>query len=268
MSGKHIFYLGDLYSFHHIAATAFFGNENTFIGLSSFDEIIQTTLADKNNYAVLAVENTLAGDVPMNFERITGSGLEIIGEINVPVQLCLAAKNVLQLSEIKEVYSHQMAIKESTAFFANYLSIQFILTPSTATAVKMVAASEKNDIAAIGNKSAINYYHLQIIADKIDDHASNLTRFLILSKNKIETDTTFSPKKASLLLQPKLGGALVNIENNPQFTLHRNLETGNVYIETVDLTPEQLFNLKVKFEQDGHSVKVLGAYPAGITIDN
>jgi prephenate dehydratase len=266
LSSKTIYFLGDLFSFHHLAGVDFFGGDNQFIAASTFDDIISNTQSQAGNFAVVAVENSLAGDVPGNFQRISLSGLTIIGEITAPVELHLAAKSPIQIGDLKTVYSHQMAIKESKRFFEQYPDIEFVNTPSTASAVKLVATSVKQNIAAIGNKSAIAYYHLQVIAENIDNHAENFTRFLILSNNKAIDNTTFLDGKASFLLQPGKTGLPEGLNVHPNISLLRHLENGNVYIETVFLTSQQIINMLSNFEQNGLTVSVLGVYPVGTTM--
>lgn len=266
MSSKTIYFLGDLFSFHHLAGIGFFGGDNNFIAAANFDDIINQTISQEGHFAVIAVENTLAGDVPGNFQRISYSGLTVIGEIIAPIELHLAAKSPISLSDLKSVYSHQMAIKESKHFFEQYPNIEFVNTPSTASAVKLVATSVQQNIAAIGNKSAIAYYDLQVIAEKIDNHAANFTRFLILSNNKATGNTTFSDGKASLLLQPGKTGLPEALIVHPNISLLRHLENGNVYIETVFLTSQQIINMLSNFEQNGLSVSILGVFPIGNTM--
>lgn len=266
MSSKTIYFLGDLFSFHHLAGVDFFGADNHFIAASNFDDIIRNTQSQTENFAVIAVENSLAGDVPGNFERISNAGLSIIGEIIAPIELHLAAKSPIAIGNLKSVYSHQMAIKESMKFFEPYPDIEFVNTHSTASAVKFVATSVQQDIAAIGNKSAIAHYHLQVIAEKIDNHAANFTRFLILSNNNSTNNTTFSDGKASFLLQPGKTGLPETLNVHPNISLLRHLENGNVYIETVFLTSQQIINMRSNFEQNGLSASILGVYPVGTTM--
>jgi prephenate dehydratase len=265
LSKNVVYFLGEQFSFHHLAARSYFGADQTYISCPSFNAIVDACNGQDTHFGIIAVENTLAGDVPGNFETICNSGLTICGEIILPIQLQLAAKQQLAIDDIKAIYSHTMAIRETTTFFEAYPEIEFIETPSTSGAVKLVATSLKQNIAAIGNKTAINHYNLQIIAENIDNHASNFTRFLILSKKKGEIDTTFLTFKASLHLQPSALDLFKVSAGLPEIALLRHLKTGNVYIETGELLPQQLINI-ADFEQQNPAISsILGIYPLGKT---
>ncbi len=260
MNQQRIYFLGEPFSFHYLAAQAFFGGDNQFVSAASFDAIIEQTRLEENSFGVMAVENTLAGDVPGNFIRIANSGLNICGAITIPVELFLAAKGNIPLEQLTTVYSHEMAIKETTTFFSQYPNIQFIATPSTSGAVKLVAEHDDKNIAAIGNKAAISFYHLQIIATKIDNHASNFTRFLILSKKKSTSQTTFEGKIASLILQPFEMADFTAQFGADVIHLIRHTEDQNVYIETKELLPEQIINIALKYGYNTADSRVLGIY--------
>lgn len=261
MTNRTIYYLGDYLSFHHLAAIAFFGEDHIFHPEPSFDAIIEKVKMDELAFAVIAAENTVAGDIPGNYQRICSSGLSVVGTVTIPVQLHLAAKTDLELNAIHAVYTHAMAILETNNFFSRVPHIQLMQTHSTSTAIKMVAESSETGIAAIGNKAAIQFYGLQIIAENIDNHAENFTRFLILSNKSTDTQTTNLPVIASICMRP-----LNNLSSQFEhfigaMRLCREIADGRYYIETAEMLPEQLFNLLSKIDSDLGTIKVLGIYP-------
>jgi len=260
---KNIFFLGDKLSFHHLAAISYFGADNIFSSAPSFDAIIEKIKLTKDAFGIIAVHNTIAGDVPDNYERICKSGLNIHSSIKTPVQLHLAARTDLQLSEIYMVYSHEMAILQTSDFFLKAPHIQFTRTASTASAIKLVSESSETGIAAIGNKAAIQFYGLQVIAENIDNLAENFTRFLILSNISTETQTTNLPVIASIHLQKVDGwdGAFSGLSTAK--ALKKELSDGSFYFETIKILPEQLFNLLAKINQNGIKARVLGIYQNG-----
>lgn len=260
MTSKKIFFLGDKFSFHHIAALSYFGHENTFLNEATFDEIIEKIKQTENSFGIIAVENTLAGEVEGNYEKICNSGLNIHGNITIPVELNLAAKSDMPLSLIKMVYSHEMAFKETSNFFNETPHILFNYTSSTASAVKFIAESSESGIAAIGNKAAIEYYGLHMIAEKIDNHSENYTRFIILSNQMSATDTTNSPLSASILLQTEANLTGILNEFSATLTTKKQLNNGCFYIESNKMLPKQLFNLLRKICQNDAGARVLGIY--------
>ena len=176
---------GKLFSFHHLAAQKQFGEKNNWQHCQNFDELLHAVATKKVNKGIIAVENSLVGNVADNYERISTMNLKIIGEINLPIQLHLAARRGTQISDLRIAYSHPVALAECS----NFLSKNKMIVPTdfsdTAGAIRWVAEQQQMnqnlDIAAIGGIEAINYYGLQAIKKNIHDHHNNTTKFLAIT---------------------------------------------------------------------------------------
>ncbi|HNO27306.1 MAG TPA: prephenate dehydratase domain-containing protein [Chitinophagales bacterium] len=251
--------LGEPYSFHHVAATQYWGIDTDILFLDDFDEVIKAVQNGLADHCIIAVENTVAGEVPGNYKRVVNSGLHIEGEINLHLAMHLAAKQVVPVETLHAVISHPMALKETAAFFLNYPSIKRISASSTSAAVKTVAESDDEGMAAIGNTSAIRFYNLQIIVKNIDNLPNNITRFLILSKQYGNPDATSSPVKASVKLLSASPALPVSIG------LRRDFDDRITYVELPEgplaLILEQIDRLRAAAED----VTLLGVYPTGET---
>ncbi|WP_291723052.1 prephenate dehydratase domain-containing protein [Bernardetia sp.] len=176
---------GKLFSFHHLAAQKQFGGKNNWLHCQNFDQLLDAVATKKVNTGIIAVENSLVGNVADNYERIDTMNLKIIGEINLPIQLHLAAKRGTQISDLSIAYSHPVALAECS----NFLSKNKMIVPTnfsdTAGAIRWVAEQQKMnqhlDAAAIGGIEAINHYGLQAIQKNIHDHHNNTTKFLAIT---------------------------------------------------------------------------------------
>ena len=265
-----IAFLGDQFSYHHLAGIAFFGADHDFIGTETFGSIINNVVSGDCNFGIIAVENTLAGDVPGNFELLVNSSLEIYGEITLKIALQFAALPGARITDIKTVYSHKMAIRETTAYFSSYPQFLFIETASTSSAVKFVAEQNSNNNAAIGSSTAIKHYHLEVLASGIDNSTDNRTRFLIICNKSPNYRTTNFEVKASLMLQTPEQGFDVNtleeILQMHRIRFRRPLNNGNVYIETELTNKFQINNMLQEMEGKGVQTRVLGIYPPGGTV--
>ncbi|MBC8173688.1 MAG: hypothetical protein H7X71_07270, partial [Chitinophagales bacterium] len=164
-----ISYLGADFSYHHLAAMHYFEDAQC-ISAKSFDTIISNVQDSVSEFGVIAIDNTLAGAVTGNLERVIKSGLTIYGEIYLQINFHLAAIKKMEVNELMEIYSHHMAIKETHDFFSGYQHLKFIETVSTAGAVKKVAEEKLLHAGAIGNSRAIEHYGMHIIAYNIDNH--------------------------------------------------------------------------------------------------
>lgn len=200
-------YLGELYSYHYLAALKHFGIQNDFISSNSFDELINKVANAECNYGIIAVENSLAGFVEdqlaqkTNIQRIIESKLAVIAELFFPIHLQLVALKNLPLEEIDTIYTHHVAKEEASVFLESIGEKHFEITQSTSSGIKIISEAKLYKAAAIGNKEAALHYGLQIIKENIDNHHQNITRFFVISLNAVhDENTTKLHNKTSLLI--------------------------------------------------------------------
>jgi prephenate dehydratase len=178
IQGKHL-------SFHHLAAQKEFGEKNNWLHCQNFDELLQAVATKNVNVGMIAVENSLVGKVSDNYDKIEAMNLKVLGEINLPIQLHLAAKKGTQISNLQKVYSHPVALAECNLFFSKNKHIFPTDFSDTAGAIRWIAEQQNQhkqlDSAAIGGIEAIRYYGLQTIQKNIHDHPNNVTKFLAVT---------------------------------------------------------------------------------------
>ncbi len=130
---------------------------------------------------VVPVENSLEGAVTQVNDLLTTTDLNVIGEINVPVNHCLLATRGTDYREIRMVYSHPQALAQCRSFL-----LRNNLEPhpfyDTAGAAKMLAREHPKAAAAIASRLCAELYDLDVIKAGIEDGTSNSTRFLLLSR--------------------------------------------------------------------------------------
>jgi len=189
---------GILGSFHHIVADKYFGKDITLTECLSFDEMPQLIDNNKVDAAVMAIENTLAGSILSNYALINEFDLKIQGEVHLPIQHNLMALEGQSLSDIKEVWSHPMAILQCRKFFRDYPQIKLVEESDTAEVAKQIQDKKLMGIAAIASKKAAEIYNLNIIESKIQTRKQNYTRFFVLKKNNDAIETPNVINKASL----------------------------------------------------------------------
>ena len=89
----------------------------------------------------------------------------------------------VKITDLKEVYSHPMAILQCQNFFDAHPGIRVIESIDTAMSAEEIAQSGALDTGAISSKMAADKYGLEIIAESIETNKMNYTRFLILGEN-------------------------------------------------------------------------------------
>ncbi|AFM02790.1 Prephenate dehydratase [Bernardetia litoralis DSM 6794] len=176
---------GKLFSFHYLAAQKQFGEKNNWLHCQNFDELLHSVMTKNVAMGMIAVENSLVGNVADNYEKIEAMNLKVVGEINLPIQLHLAAKKGIQISDLQKVYSHPVALAECKLFLSKNKHIFPTNFSDTAGAIRWISEQQKTqkhlDSAAIGGIEAIRYYGLQTIQKNIHDHSDNVTKFLAVT---------------------------------------------------------------------------------------
>ena len=169
--------------FHDIAAHEWFSEEEIeTIGFSSFDDMFSALSTDHELMAAVAIENTIAGALLQNFEYIRKSGRRVIGECKIRVSHSLCALPGTNISEIKEVRSHYMALLQCRGFLSHHPHIKRVEDFDTAGCARKVADKKMTGTAAIAPAYAAHLYGLDILAEGIEDDSRNFTRFLIIGE--------------------------------------------------------------------------------------
>jgi prephenate dehydratase len=203
-------------SFHEVAAFTYFEEPIDTIECLSFHQLCESLKSGKANYAVMAIENSIAGSILPNYFLLQEYHFNIVGELYLPIHMNLLALPGVKLEDIKCIESHPMAIRQCTEFLYALNGVEIRESDDTALSAKRVSELKLKDTAAIANEHAAKKFGLQILEKRIETNKKNFTRFLILTKrgdNKIESN------KASLSFEVanevgSLADALMTLKNN------------------------------------------------------
>jgi prephenate dehydratase len=148
--------------------------------VGSFREVFEAVAAGTAFAGVVPIENVIHGTVRENYDLLLEHDLLIVGEVVVPVRLCLAALPGKRLDEIERVYSHIQALGQAEAFLRER-TWQLLTTYNTAGAGKSIADRGERGAAAVLSPRAAGLFGLDILADEIGDLPGNRTRFVVLA---------------------------------------------------------------------------------------
>ncbi len=191
--------MGGYGTFHEIAAHHYFKDANAEIITSkSFDDLFRLMKEGAARYAISAIENSVAGSILPNYQLIHDSDLQITGEIYLRVCQNLAALPGQTIDDLREVYSHPMAILQCKPFFDKYPHIQLIDGRDTASCMREISVNGQKGVGAIGSRFAAEKYDLEIISESIETNKKNYTRFLIMTDREHLPPRTEAPNKASV----------------------------------------------------------------------
>ncbi len=258
-------------SFHHQVAQEYFDSNIDVDECLSFEELIDSLLSNKSTQAVMAIENSIAGAIIPNYALIDKNNLEIIGEYYLEIHQNLMALNGQKIADILEVHSHPMALLQCMDFLKKYPNIKLVEDKDTAETARRIHQKQLKGIAAIASKTASQLYDLEILAPEIQTINNNMTRFVIISKNKIKVDKS-NINKASLKfeLNHKRGSlaAILNVMSDCKLNLTKiqslpKIETPWKYSFFVDVTFDDYNDFqkaKSIIEIMAEYFKVLGQY--------
>ncbi len=187
-------------SFHEIAAAKHFGREFAPVYCATFRELFQIMKQNEAEYAIVAIENTVAGTILPNLAQLRDSSfLRIIGEIYLRIEMNLMALPGQALAEIKEVHSHPMAMLQCEEFFENQPHITLVESHDTAESARMIHERQLMGVGAVASEAAARQFELEIVARGIETNKRNFTRFLVLQKEYYTKSGELPvPNKASI----------------------------------------------------------------------
>ncbi len=204
-------------SFHEVAAITFFGASRVeTIECLSFHDLCESLDSGDANYAVMAIENSIAGSILPNYFLLQSYHFSIIGELYLPIHMHLLALPGVKKEDIRSIESHPMAIRQCAEFIYSLKNVEVRESDDTALSAKKVRDLKLKDTAAIANEFAAEKFGLEIIEKRIETNKRNFTRFLILAKrNNGQADSN----KASLSFEVahevgSLAEALMIFKNN------------------------------------------------------
>lgn len=135
------------------------------------------------DYGVLPIENSTAGSVKQIYDLMMYYNFNIVRSVRIKVDHNLLAKKGTDISKIHEIYSHEHALAQCTHYINSLGNVKVTVVENTAVAAKMVAESDRDDVAAISSRSCAPLYGLDCLASSIQDKGNNYTRFICISKN-------------------------------------------------------------------------------------
>ena len=158
--------------------------KNPFIMyLKSFEGVFTAIEKGLCQYGILPLENSTAGSVKKVYDLMITHNFSIVRTFRLKVDHNLLANKGTKLEDIKEIYSHEQAIGQCTAFLEKFPNAKVISVENTAVAAKMVADSHRKDVAALSSRSCAELYGLDTLASSVQDKGNNRTRFICISKN-------------------------------------------------------------------------------------
>lgn len=215
-------FAGEHGSFAEDAVLAYFQDPDP-VPLASFrdvaDEVAHGRATPQSCRAgVLPIENLVSGTVREVYDLLLEYPLRIVGEVVVPVRLCLAALPGERLEAIERVYSHGQALAQAERFLRSR-PWRLLATYNTAGSGRMIAERGEHAAAAVLSPRGAALFGLEVLEDGIEDVPDNRTRFLVVSPGAFDPRTDPSPREPGRPMRTTL---VLGVPNEPG-ALHRCL---------------------------------------------
>lgn len=234
-------------------------------------DVFDAILSRKVEFALLPVENALAGAVSQAYELLMEHDLRIQAEVILHVHHALLAPAGTTMQDIKAVKSHPQALAQCERFLKRY-GYEAIPYYDTAGSAHDLAANPEPHTAAIASSLAGKLYGLDVLANEIEDVAFNFTRFFVLGHDDPEageynkTSLVFTTRHRPAALYDCLGEFasrglnLTKIESRPR----RNRPWEPVFFLDFEghWTDPVCQEALARLLQRAGFVKMLGSYPA------
>ena len=236
----------------------------------NFDSVFSAIEKGLCQYGILPIENTTAGSVKKVYDLMIHHNFSIVKTFRLKIDHNLLALPGASLETIKEIYSHEQAINQCSAFLANFPDVKITPVENTAVAANIVAQSGRTDVAALSSRSCEELYGLQCLASNVQDEGNNRTRFICISIN-LEIYPGADKTSIMMVLNHKpgalykvlarmyvLGINVIKLESRPipdrdfEFMFYFDLET-SVY-------SEEFVQLMCELDDLCEEFKYLGSY--------
>ncbi len=169
-------------SFHEVAALSYFSEPVETVECLTFHALCEALKHNQADFAVMAIENSIAGSILPNYFLLQDYHFTIVGEIYLPIHMHLLALPGVNLADIKTIESHPMAIRQCSEYLHRLNGVEIRESDDTALSARRVKEKRLKDTAAIANEYAAKKFGLQMLDKRIETHKKNFTRFLILTK--------------------------------------------------------------------------------------
>lgn len=174
---------GESGAYSEAAALEHFGSDVETLACNSFEQVFASIGSGECHAGMLPIENSLAGSIHRNYDLLLQNTLSVTGEHYLPIHHCLISNPGVELKNIEKVISHPQALAQSDGFLRSLKHVSIEPVYDTAGSVKMIKETGSRNVAAVASRRAAELYGMNILAERIEDHHTNTTRFLAVARD-------------------------------------------------------------------------------------
>ena len=194
-----IAYQGEPGANSHLACTEAFPDFDA-AAYPTFEDALAAVKSGEVGYAMIPIENSVAGRVADIHHLLPGADVYIVGEHFLRVRHQLMGVKGASLATIKKVLSHTQALGQCRKALRT-LGLTPVPEADTAGSARMVAEQGDPTLAAIASRLAAEIYGLDVLSADIEDETHNTTRFLVLAREPDDAEPDDGPVVTSFLFR-------------------------------------------------------------------
>lgn len=246
--------------FHEQAAYLFYERAGLpkpeVVACGSFLDLYKAMDAGSADAAIMAIENTVSGGLLPNFELLRKYDRKIKGEVFLRIKQNLMTLPGQKIEDLREVRSHYMAINQTRQYFEDKPWIRLVEYGDTAKSAADVVRDGVPGVGAIASDLAADIYGLEIVAESIETHKQNFTRFLILD-DSLQVDQSRINKASMCFTLPHKPGSLTHV-----LTILSFYDMNLTRIQSLPIPGQEwqyFFYVDIKFEDYERYIQALSA---------
>jgi prephenate dehydratase len=266
-------YQGEPGANSHLACREVFPDREA-MACATFEDALAAVKTGEARYAMIPIENSVAGRVADIHHLLPGARLHIVGEHFLRVRHQLLGVPGASLATVKKALSHTQALGQCRNTLRK-LELKPVPEADTAGSARLVAQANDPALAAIASALAAEIYGLKILKRDIEDEQHNTTRFLMLAREPgdaqagdglIITTFIFRVRNVPAALYKALGGFATNSVNMTKLESYQldGRFVATMFYADVEGHPDDPPVARALEELGFFSTElhVLGAYPA------
>src|SRR5258708_37181063 len=125
-------------SFHEVAALTYFNEPVETVECLTFHSLCESLKKGTSDFAVMAIENSIAGSILPNYFLLQEYHFSIIGEVYLPIHMHLLALPGVKMPDVKSIESHPMAIRQCSDYLHRLTGVDIRESDDTALSAQRV----------------------------------------------------------------------------------------------------------------------------------
>lgn len=183
------------------------------LACDAIPDVLHAVSSGQAEVGLVPIENAIEGSVNITLDAlIFDHELRMQREVVIPIVMCLLAPPGVGLGDIERIVSIPVATAQCRRFLSEHLpGADHVAASSTAGAARTVAEEADGRSAAIGTSLAGKVNGLEVLAEDIEDHQGNETRFVAVTRGGVPAPTGHDKTTIVVFQRTDRPGSLLSI---------------------------------------------------------